>query len=460
MDFLQTEQGISSAMGKIDFPQGFYWGTATAAYQIEGAWNEDGRGASIWDTFSQTPGKVHNGDTGNVAADHYHRWRDDVALMQSLNLNAYRFSVSWPRIFPMGRGTLNEKGVDFYDQLVDELLKAGITPFLTLYHWDLPQALQDEGGWTRRGIADDFAAYADTLSRVLGDRVKHWITLNEPFVFSVLGHVMGNHAPGIQDMPNVLMSVVHNALRAHGAAMQAIRANVSDAQAGITLYTEYHQPASDKPEDLAAVDRIDAFVNRLFLDPVFKGHYPELVHQMFGTMMPKVEAGDMELISTPLDFLGVNFYQRKIVQEGFDEPLISVGYVRTENEYTAFDWEVYPDGLYHNLKRIQRDYAPQAIYITENGAAFDDEIAPDGSVHDDRRVNYLRGYVGAVGRAIAEGVPVKGYFAWSLIDNFEWAEGYSKRFGIIYVDYPTQRRIIKDSGKFYGEVAKANAVEA
>ncbi|MFN8373442.1 MAG: GH1 family beta-glucosidase [Anaerolineae bacterium] len=439
------------------FPKDFIWGTATAAYQIEGASNEDGRGASIWDVFADTPGKILDGSSGDIACDHYHRWRDDVALMQSLNLNGYRFSIAWSRILPEGRGRVNQAGIDFYSRLVDGLLETGITPFVTLYHWDLPQALQDDGkGWLRRGIADDFAAYADVISRALGDRVKHWITLNEPFIFSMLGHLFGTHAPGIQDMPNVALTVSHHALLAHGKAVPVLRANVKDAQVGATMYLQYVEPASDKPEDIAAAQRYHDFVNAWYLEPLFKGSYPKDISEAFSFFLPPIEPGDLQTINAPLDFLGVNFYERRIVKEGDEQPFINVSFVKTDLPRTGFDWEIYPPAIYGILKRVYQDYAPKAIYITESGTSVPDVLEGD-EVHDPVRAQYLKDYFEQAARAIQEGVPLKGYFVWSLLDNFEWAEGFTQRFGVVYVDYPTQRRIVKDSGKYLAQVAKHNA---
>jgi beta-glucosidase len=438
------------------FPKDFIWGTATASYQIEGAVNEDGRGASIWDTFSHTPGKIKDGMTGDIACDHYHRWQEDVALMKSLNLNGYRFSIAWSRILPEGRGKVNQAGVDFYSRLVDGLLDAGITPFVTLYHWDLPQALQDDGkGWQRRGIVDDYVAYADVVSRALGDRVKHWITLNEPFIFSMLGHLFGSHAPGIQDMPNVALTVSHHQLLAHGKAVPVLRANSKDAQVGTTIYTQYVEPASDSAADVAAAHRYHGFVNRWYLEPVFKGTYPKDLAEMFSFFMPPMLPDDLKEISTPIDFLGVNFYVRQIIKEGDEQPFINVSVVKTDLPHSGFDWEIYPPAIYGILKQVHQDYAPKAIYVTESGTSVPDVLEGD-EVHDVVRKDYLQGYFEQAGRALSEGVPLKGYFVWSLMDNFEWGEGYTQRFGVVYVDFPTQRRVVKDSGKYLAQVAKRN----
>lgn len=435
------------------FPDDFIWGTATASYQIEGASTEGGRGATIWDTFSDTPGKITDGSSGDVACDHYHRWQDDIKLMQALNIKAYRFSIAWSRIFPTGRGEVNQTGIDFYSRLVDGLLDAGITPYVTLYHWDLPQSLQNEGGWTRRGITDDFVNYADTVSRALGDRVKHWITFNEPWVFAWVGHVFGEHAPGWKgDSPAPALSVTHHALLSHGLVVPVLRANSANAQVGITLNLTPAYPASDSPQDIAAAKRHDGWFNRWYLDPVYKGSYPQDMVEAFGDAMPTIETGDMEIIHAPINFLGVNYYMRALVKASDKNPL-GFEQVRPEGDYTAMDWEIYPEGLYTLLKRLDQDYAPGAIYITENGAAFDDELTPDGKVEDPRRVAYLQGHFDAAARAVAEGVPLKGYFVWSLMDNFEWGFGFSKRFGLYYVDYATQQRYLKNSGAYLAEVA-------
>jgi beta-glucosidase len=436
-------------------PQDFTWGAATAAYQIEGAVNEDGRGRSIWDTFSAVPGNVKNGNTGEVACDHYHRWREDVDLLKQFNVSAYRLSIAWARILPQGRGEVNQKGIDFYSRLIDGVLAAGITPYVTLYHWDLPQALEDDEGWLRRGIVEDFAAYTDVVSRALGDRVKHWITFNEPWVFTWVGYVMGSHAPGYRsDNPAPALLATHHTYLAHGAAVPILRQNSADSQVGITLNLTPADPASPKPNDLEAAARFDGFLNRWYLDPLFRGHYPADMLELYGPHAPEIRPGDMQRIQAPIDFLGINYYSREVVAEGMSNPYIRTEKQTPEGEYTAYGWEVYPQGLYNMLKRVYRDYNPPAIYVTENGAAYDDELTPDGQVHDERRSAYLKAHFEAAARALEEGVPLKGYFVWSLLDNFEWAEGYSRRFGITYVDYTTQRRIIKDSGRYFAEVAK------
>ncbi len=439
------------------FPNGFVWGAATASYQIEGAANEDGRGESIWDRFSHTPGNVLNGDTGDVADDHYHRWPQDVALMQSLGLKAYRFSIAWPRVIPDGIGAVNAAGLDFYDRLVDGLLAAGIEPFVTLYHWDLPQALQDRGGWPNRDSVAWFADYVAVVSRRLSDRVRYWITHNEPWVVAFVGHLMGVHAPGMRD-PKAALQAAHHLLLSHGQAVSILRRNGNGAQVGITLNLSWVDPASDRPADIEAARRQDGYVNRMFLDPVFKGSYPSDFMELCGDLAPRIEEGDLQQISAPIDFLGVNYYSRSVVADDPNIPILRARAVLPpEAEYTEMGWEVYPEGLYRLLRRLQEDYAPGALYITENGAAFADRVE-DGRVHDERRVAYLREHFAAAWRAIQEGVPLRGYFVWSLLDNFEWAYGYSKRFGIVYVDYATQERILKDSALFYRDVIAANGL--
>jgi beta-glucosidase len=438
---------------KITFPEGFIWGVATAAYQIEGAWDEDGKGESIWDRFSHTPGKIANGDTGDIACDHYHRWREDVTLMKELGLHAYRFSVSWPRLLPEGRGRLNDAGLDFYSHLVDGLLEAAIEPFITLYHWDLPQALQDQGGWPARTTAEAFIEYADLVTRRLGDRVKHWITFNEPYVSAMVGYLEGRHAPGHSNLDEAL-AAAHHLLLGHGWAVPVIRRNSPEAQVGITLNLSGQTPASPSAADRAAAWLRDGLVNRWFLDPLSARGYPADIVQHHGNPMDFVQAGDLEAIAVPLDFLGVNYYTRGVVAEAENAPRT----VFPNPERTEMGWEVYPEGLYELLGRLHFDYRFPALYVTENGAAYPDQIGPDGQVDDPLRVAFLKEHLRAAAQAIEAGVPLRGYFAWSLMDNFEWTHGYSKRFGLIYVDYPTQRRILKTSAHWYRQAIAANAV--
>jgi beta-glucosidase len=428
------------------FPADFVWGAATASYQIEGAADEDGRGESIWDRFCATPGKVRNGESGAVACDFYHRYPEDIRLMRTLGLDAFRLSIAWPRILPEGRGRVNQAGLDFYDRLVDELLEQGVQPFATLYHWDLPQALEDEGGWTVRTTAEAFVEYAEIVASRLGDRVSHWITHNEPWVAAWLGYGSGEHAPG-RTSPEDALAAAHHLLLSHGWAVEALRRTSPASQVGITLVLNPAYPASDSEGDRLAAQHGDGFFNRWFLDPIFRASYPADMLEHFAPLGPPVRDGDLEAIAAKLDFLGVNYYSRQVLRENPDggRPLV----VRPEADYTEMQWEIYPDGLFDLLVRLRDDYDPPPIYITENGAAFTDSRSHDGRVEDPERQAYIASHLGAIGRAIEAGVPVAGYFVWSLLDNFEWAYGYSKRFGIVYVDYPTLERVPKTSFDWY-----------
>jgi beta-glucosidase len=446
----------------VQFPAQFRWGTATASYQIEGAAHEDGRGESIWDRFCATPGNVANNDNGDIACDHYHRYPEDVQLMRELGVNSYRFSIAWPRILPTGRGQVNAAGLDFYDRLLDTLLAANIEPFVTLYHWDLPQSLQDEmGGWGNRATAYAFAEYADIVSRRLGDRVQRWITLNEPYVSAFDAHEDGDNAPGLKDA-KLAWQVSHHLLLAHGLAVPILRANGNpQTRVGITLSLTPVEPATSSAEDQALARFADGKINRWFLDPIFRGSYPADVLEvlpLLGDLVPHMEAGDAEIIARPVDFLGVNYYFRTIIHQPAGRPFGEYEIVKPAGaEYTAMGWEVYPQGLYNLLVRLHKDYSIPEFYITENGAAFVDTVTADGQVHDERRIHYLREhFLQAHAAMTEEGVPLKGYFVWSLLDNFEWAHGYTKRFGIVYIDYPTQQRIIKDSGRWYQNVLASN----
>jgi len=441
------------------FPADFLWGAATASYQIEGGWNEDGKGPSIWDTFSHTPGKILHGDTGDVACDHYHRWRDDIAVMRDLGLRAYRFSVSWPRVVPKGVGSVNEAGLDYYERLVDGLLAVDIVPVLTLYHWDLPQVLQDRGGWGARETIDAFVAYADVVSRRLGDRVPMWITHNEPSVVAVDGHVVGEHAPGLRD-PKLGLQVAHNLLVSHGLAVPVIRANVPGADVGITINVWPQRPATGAPDDVAAAERQYAADAGWYLDPLYGNGYPQEILEIYESrgLAPEVVEGDMATIAAPTDFLGLNYYSRSLVRADPASEPFGVAGVCEPGEYTDTGWLVVPDGLYDLLMRVSRDYRPPAVYVTENGAAYADTVADDGAIHDGRRLAYLRGHFQAAHRAMAEGVVLRGYFVWSLLDNFEWAEGYDKRFGLVLVDFDTQTRTVKDSGHWYRDVIATGEV--
>jgi beta-glucosidase len=441
---------------RLSFPLDFVWGAATAAYQIEGGAGHNERGACIWDTFSATPGKVFNAHNGAVACDHYHLWRDDIKLMQQLQLPAYRFSISWPRVFPQGNGQINERGLDFYDRLVDGLLEAGITPYATLYHWDLPQALEDKGGWANRDTAYHFAAYSEAVLRRIGDRVRAWATHNEPWCAAVLGYQQGYHAPGHTD-PALAMAAMHHILLSHGLTMPLIRQLAPRSEAGIVLnLSPIYPDRRGYAPDEAAARRADCELNRICLDPLFKGTYP-LDHQYMNPVVDKlVQSGDMALISQPLDYLGINYYSRQVVAADPDRPGESKN-LQPSGVYTTMGWEVYPNGLYDLLRRLQNEY-PARYYITENGSSGEEAPDAHGQIHDELRLDYFQGHLAAVHRAIQDGVNLGGYFAWSLMDNFEWSFGYSRRFGLVYVDYPTQRRTLKQSGKWYAGVIAANGL--
>ncbi|KAA3665446.1 MAG: beta-glucosidase [Chloroflexi bacterium] len=448
-------------MTQLQFPDDFQWGVATSAYQIEGAWNEDGRSPSIWDTFAKTPGKTKNGDTGDVACDHYHLWPQDVALMKELGVQAYRFSVSWPRILPDGRGRVNQKGLDFYSRLVDGLLEAGITPMLTLYHWELPQVLQDQGGWPNRDTARAFVELADVTSRALGDRVKHWMTHNEPWCASFLSHQVGMHAPGLTDY-NAAIRAAHTILLSHGQSVAPIRANTPDAKVGIAVNFSPATPASSNHADYLALQVWDGYFQRWFMDPLYGRFYPaDMVHHYtqaghLPNGLDFVQDGDMETIAAPLDFLGVNYYSRHIIQAS-DDPTKPFNFVpNPEAEHTEMGWEVHPESFYRLLNRLHFEYDIPELLITENGCSYSDGPDENGRIHDTKRIDYLEGHLTAVHRAIQNGVPVAGYLQWSFMDNFEWGEGYDQRFGIVYVDYETQQRIPKDSALWYQKTISAN----
>ncbi|HTD77962.1 MAG TPA: GH1 family beta-glucosidase [Chloroflexota bacterium] len=446
------------------FPDGFMWGTATAAYQIEGAVAEDGRGTSIWDTFSHTPGKTLHGDTGDIADDHYHRVEQDLELMAGLGVNGYRFSVAWPRIQPDGRGAPNQRGLDFYRRLVDGLRERSIAPALTMYHWDLPQALQDAGGWPNRDTAQRFAEYAALLFDAFGESVPLWITLNEPWVSAWVGYAIGGHAPGIQDTGQAL-AAAHHLLLAHGLAVQAFRARGLDGpRIGVTLNLAPTRAASPEVADVAAARLRDGNQNRWFLDAVFRGRYPDdmLEHYRTRADFAFVQDGDLAAMAQPIDFLGVNYYMRHTVHAGRgDGPLgiNTVERVPAGIPTTTMGWGIEPDGLTELLVRIARDYPAIPMYVTENGASFYDYVDPEGEVDDTERIAFLDAHFRAAHAAIQAGVDLRGYFIWSLMDNFEWAHGYSKRFGLIYVDYLTQTRMLKQSASWYAGVARANALE-
>jgi beta-glucosidase len=440
-------------MNQYRFPSNFIWGAATAAYQIEGAWDADGKGPSIWDHFSHIPGKVTNNDTGDVACDHYHRFPEDIAIMRQLGLKAYRFSVSWPRILPQGIGRVNLAGLDFYDQLVDSLLAANIQPFITLHHWDYPQALYEKGGWLNRENLPAFADFAALMVKRLGDRITKWATFNEPGVIAWDGFVSGEHAPGIKGDIAKARQVSHNLMVAHGLAVQAIRGVNPDLEVGIVLSQWGVDPASDDPADIAAAEHAWNVFDTTFLHPIFKGYYhPAWLDAIEGFALD-IHSGDLALIAQKLDFLGINSYSRSVISatEGRLDHIPG-------SEYTDMGWEVCAPAFRRMLVKIHTDYDLPPIYITENGAAYQDEISPDGKVHDPRRLDYLRQHFIQARLAMQDGVDIRGYFVWSLLDNFEWGHGYTKRFGIVRVDYDTLQRTIKDSGKWYSRVIASNSV--
>lgn len=449
-------------MNVESFSKDFVWGVATSSYQIEGAWEADGKGESIWDRFSHTPGKIEDASTGDIACDHYHRWADDIGIMQQIGVQAYRFSIAWPRILPNGRGQVNQKGLDFYRGLVDGLLEADIVPFITLYHWDLPQALQDEGGWLARSTAEAFVEYADVVTRALGDRVKDWMTFNEPFVSAYVGYWEGRHAPGHQNPPENF-AAAHHLLLAHGKASTIIRENAPDADAGIVLNLGPCWPASPSRADRAAAHLFDGILNRWYLDSLTGRGYPADVLQYaedeFDVTFDFIQPGDMDVIATPVDFLGVNYYKRDIIRSSVvPESDNAPRELNPTLPLTEMGWEVYPEGLVETLARLHFDYRFPVIYVTENGAAYPDQPNSNGKIDDQDRVAYYASHLYTVARAIAMGVPVLGYFAWSLMDNFEWAYGYTKRFGLVYVDFETQQRTLKSSAHWYRSLIESQQI--
>ncbi len=447
---MPTTNDASPLPRREQFPADFRWGCATSAYQIEGGVELEGRGESIWDRFCQMPGRIRDGSSGAVACDHYQRWREDLDLAADLGLNSYRFSIAWPRVFPQGRGAVpNSAGLDFYSRLVDGLLERGIEPWPTLYHWDLPQALQDRGGWKHRDTVAAFAEYAAVLGRVLGDRVRNWTTHNEPWCSAFLGHREGVHAPGVQGWKSALQAC-HHILLSHGKATAALRAEVQDARVGIALSLHPCQPATASSQDAQAVQRHDGLRNRWFLDPLYGRGYPSDIWPLFGKNAPMVRHNDLQLIAAPIDFLGINYYFPETIKHVAGEGPLSAQVVHVEDvERTATDWEVCPQGMVRLLERVHRDYAPANIYLTENGACYDDEVAANGTILDLQRRSYLQRHVAAASECVARGMPLRGYFAWTLLDNFEWAEGYTRRFGLTHVDFKTQRRTLKASGNWY-----------
>jgi beta-glucosidase len=440
-----------------DFPPGFVWGAAASAYQIEGAVREDGRGESIWDRFCAAPGNVRAGDTGEIACDFYHRFPEDIRLMRELGLDAFRFSVAWPRIVPEGRGRVNAAGLDFYDRLVDALLEAGIRPFANLFHWDLPQPLEDAGGWPVRATAEAFAAYAEAVGERLGDRVRDWLTHNEPFCTAWLGYGLGRHAPGRTSTPDAL-AAAHHVLLSHGWAVEALRRAAPGAEIGIALDSWPVHPATDAADDVLAARMEDGVANRWFFDALLRGAYPADTLERFAGAAPPVRDGDLATIAAPLDFVGVNNYSRRLVRADPDG-LRPIDVRDPTARVTDMGWEIHPQALGEVLVRLHEEYGVPSLYVTENGAAFPDVRTHDGRVHDLERIAYLSDHLDSVAGALARGVPVRGYFVWSLLDNFEWALGYSKRFGLVFVDYPTLERVPKDSFSWYRELI-ARAKEA
>jgi len=452
---------------EASFPKGFLWGTATAAYQIEGAWKEDGKGESIWDRFVHTPGKIKNGDTGDVACDSYHRWREDIALMQAMNLTSYRFSISWPRIQPSGRGAANSKGIDYYSRLVDALLEAHIRPMVTLYHWDLPQVLNDAGGWPNRDTASRFADYVQVVALALGDRVSDWCLLNEPDAFVDLGYLNGTHAPGHKSLLEFLRTT-HVVNLAQGMGFHSLKAVRAGSRVGTAFSMSPCEPATDSEEDKVAAERAHAITNTWFLETALHGKYADALTFLPETAM-RVQAGDLEKMRAPLDFIGINLYYRTIASAvgGIERltntqdwlfPVKMTG--GDEGPKTEIGWEVWPKALYDMVMRITRDYDRPAIEITESGCAYSDGPDANDLIRDGRRTSYHREYLAALSQAMAEGADVRSYHAWSLLDNFEWAEGFSQRFGLTYVDFKTQDRTIKDSGRWYAKLAAENKISA
>lgn len=447
----------------LRFPEGFLWATATATVQVDGAWNEGGKGESIWDRFAKDPAHIDDRSTPAVTCDHLRRYGEDFALMASLGLRNYRFSIAWPRVVPDGDGAVNPAGLDVYDRLVDAMLGHGIRPFATLFHWDLPQALQEKGGFASRATIDAYVRYAEAVVRRLGDRVKDWMTHNEPWVFSFCGHLYGVHAPGLKDLRTAL-AVAHNLLVSHGKAVPAIRAACPGARVGLVNNLEWIEPASDRVEDVAAATRWDGAFNRWFHDPLFGRGYPHDLEAWYGADGPAIAPGDLEAIAAPVDFLGVNYYTRRLIAHDPTPRAQSTrAFLSAKQIYWPFvpraefeEWEIAPEGLYRTLLRLQRTYRPPSLLVTENGTSFPDRPGPDGAVHDLFRVRYVARHAAAVHQAIADGADVRGYFLWSFMDNWEWAFGFTKRFGMIHVDYESQKRTLKDSGRWFAQAAREN----
>ncbi len=447
-------------MATMSFPKGFLWGTASASFQIEGAWDQDGKGESIWDRFSHTPGKIKKSCTGDVACDFYHRYAEDIRTQAELGLNASRISLSWPRIMPAGKGSINPKGIDFYKRVLDELLARNIEPWVTLYHWDLPQPLEDIGGWPNRDLANYFRDYAAICADYLGDRVGHWMVFNEPWIFTVLGYLQGAHAPGRRDIAAALRAM-HVVNLAQGLGVRALReARHKPAAVGTAFSMSSVHPATGSEDDRAAATRWHRFCNLLFLDTVMKGRYPEIDTRRAPEEMFDVRAGDMEIILAPLDFIGINLYSRTVVADDKNRETLNVRQVHPETKNrTDFGWEVYPAALSEIALSIAKDYPGVPLYITENGCSYGDAPGADGRVRDERRIDFNRRYLAELWRAIQAGADVRGYFHWTLTDNFEWAEGFEQRFGLVYCDFDTQRRYVKDSGRWYSGIARSNALD-
>lgn len=446
-------------MSAIRFPDDFLWGAATAAYQIEGAVAEDGRGPSIWDTFSHEPGAILRGDTGDTACDHYHRWEKDLDLLGDLGVGSYRFSVAWPRVVPTGTGTINTKGLDFYDRLVDGLVTRGIKPMVTLYHWDLPQGLQDTGGWVNRDTTDRFVDYVRAVHDRLGDRVSHWLTLNEPYCAAMVGHYEGRHAPGIRDEAKAV-TALHHLLLAHGKAVQALRADGVAGQVGITCNLTSPHAATHSDADVDAARRLDLYENRMYLDPLFRGSYPDDAKAYYQgvTNFEFVQPGDLETIAEPTDFFGINYYERHLVTADPTNP--ARGWMRVPDpKPTTVGIGVHPEGLREILQRISADYTPLPLIVTETGLSLHDYVDPERQIKDDERVAFFDSHIRATHDAIQDGVNVAGFFPWSLMDNYEWAWGYAYRFGMYYVDYATQERLPKRSAKWFAQVTRANGIK-
>jgi len=445
---------------KLQFPPGFLWGVSTAAGQVEGGADEDGRGPSIWDTFAAQPGRIAGGATPAVTCDWYHRSEADLDLMQRLGVPNCRMSISWSRVIPEGEGSVNDKGLAYYDRLIDAALARGIQPCVTLYHWDLPAALQPSGGWANRATVEAFAKYTETVVRRLGDRVKHWVTINEPWSIAALGYLEGAHAPGMKDLPTAL-KVSHNLLLAHGRGAAVIHSLGSrGSEVGFAHPLEWVVPASPAEKDMQAANRRDGAVNRWFLDPVFRGAYPADMIEWYGASAPKVEPGDLETIAEPIDFLGVDYYTRTVIADAPNGDFLATRQVQypfvphAEIEV----WEVNPEGLYRALMRLHREYDAPSLIITGNGTSLPDVPGADGAVHDPARIEFLRRHIAAAWQAIQDGASVRGYFIWSILDNFEWNLGFTKRFGLTYVDFETQERIPKDSALWYASVVREGAV--